>query len=56
MKEHSDILHQKITMMFGKLVIAGRDRRQQTGKQFIAKVAVFQFLPLISELENLNSL
>lgn len=55
-KEHSDILHQRITMLFGKLVIAGGDGRQQTGKQFIAKAPVFQFLPLMLKLESIHSL
>lgn len=43
-------------MLFGKLVTAGGDGRQQIGKQFIAEVAVFQSLPLMSELENIHSL
>lgn len=53
---HSGILHQRITMLFEKLAIAGGDGRQQTGKQFIAEVAVFQSLPLMLELENIHSL
>jgi len=39
-----------------KLVIGGGDGRPQTARQFIAKVAVSQFLPLMLELENIQSL
>lgn len=41
------------------MVIAGGDGREQTGKQFIAKVAIFQFLqflPFMLKLENIHSL